>query len=225
MSFTVTGAIDIGGGDAPADVGVVGNVVRVRSVHGANVAGRTLLPEPVDYPIAEDGTFSVEVAQLPEGHAYEWVFVLGGGRWASRARLTAPPMANTAYTDLVDVTAPSLPGYAPPPWAAGVLEARDEVELAATAVSTTAGQVAAARDDVIQAKQDVEAVVATNDGIMSTVAADPSSAFRGQLDGAIGGKIADDVPPLITEQAAPLVDAAITAADIPGQASDAVEAD
>ncbi|MDY0830772.1 hypothetical protein SK224_16695, partial [Microbacterium sp. BG28] len=42
---------------------------------------------------------------------------------------------------------------------------------------------------------------------------------------AIGGKIADDVPPLITEQAAPLVDAAITAADIPGQASDAVEAD
>ncbi|MDY0830721.1 hypothetical protein SK224_16420, partial [Microbacterium sp. BG28] len=46
-----------------------------------------------------------------------------------------------------------------------------------------------------------------------------------ELSAAIGGKIADDVPPLITEQAAPLVDAAITAADIPGQASDAVEAD
>lgn len=216
MSFTVTGAIDIGGGDAPADVGVVGNVVRVRSVHGANVAGRTLLPEPVDYPIAEDGTFSVDVVALPEGHAYEWVFVLGGGRWASRARLTAPPTASTAYADLVDVTAPSLPGYAPPPWAAGVLEARDEVTSAAGVVATAAGEVATARDEVMLAKQGVEAVVATNDGIMSTVAADPASAFSQQLSTSIAGQI--------SAEAAPLVAAAITAADIPGQATTAVDA-
>jgi hypothetical protein len=139
VSFRVTGSIGIGGGGAPADAGVAGNFLRLRTVPGVQLAGgRTLLPEFADYEIAEDGTWAVDVEPLPAGHAYEWVFVLGGGRWASRARLTAAPTANTTYGALVDVTAPSLPGYVPPPWAADVLSARDAVAADKAAVNAKA---------------------------------------------------------------------------------------
>lgn len=198
MSFIVSGSIGIGGGSAPADAGVSGNFLRLRTVHGAQLAGgRTLLPEFVDYKIEDDGTWAVEVEELPVGHAYEWVFVLGGGRWASRARLTAAPTANTAYRDLVDVTAPSLPGYIPPPWAADVLAARDEVAEDKLAVD----------------------LAATNAAGSATAAASSANAAAGSESAAAGS--AASAASAASHAADSATNAAGSAASSAGSASDA----
>lgn len=122
---TVTGNIAVGTGVPPSEIGPRPSYLQVSPTEIVTTGqGVTMLPFPAPTLIGEDGSFSVTVDPLPEGYAYEWVFVVNGGQYVTKPRICPVPLSGTvAYPDLEDVVPIPHVGWGAPSWVADVLEA------------------------------------------------------------------------------------------------------
>lgn len=151
---TVNGVLLIGGG-VPSSK----SWMRVKVVAPAFTEKGLILPDDQSVVVnPATGTWTVDCEPLPEGWAYQFEAVVGGGSYRHVRIVTMPATGTVNYEDLVDVAPPGAPAFASP-----------FVALAQTAV-----QVA------------MDEVGPINDALMDAVAADPTSDFSIRQSTTIG---------------------------------------
>lgn len=184
----VTPPILVGPNDVPAEgsifakttstVALPGKLVVPFQAEGKIVAGQfqDLKGLPYKLPVTPEGVAVEIVAQIIETKPG----VARSKYYISRT-VAVPDQSTVTWDALVDVV-PVVSGgdYILPPWAAELSEKSDAAIAAADTAATKATEATTARNEAVAAKNAAEAVGATNDTIMASVAANPSSAFAAQ---------------------------------------------
>lgn len=134
---TITGTLLVGGGRSPYAASLLARMT-VAPVAVTAVASGLLLPEPESITVAPDGTWTTDCLPLPDGYAYEFEAIIGGGAYVYTRTVVVPSTGTVRLQDLVDAVAPTAPYMAPPIWATDALAAAAAAALSETAAGMSA---------------------------------------------------------------------------------------